>query len=88
MSARSDAIDQAAAVADGVAAALTIEAQVLDVESAQALRSGEHELHRSLRLRATWRADEAAGASRAAHVIRTAAIDAYWADRRAAEAGA
>lgn len=84
MSARSLAMREAADVADGVAIALTIEAQVLDVEAAQALRSGEPELSRLLSMKATWRADEASGVKRAVHAIRTAAIDAYWADDREA----
>lgn len=80
MSARSEGMAEAAAIAERVAQDLTIQAQILDVEAAQARRSGEFEVARSLSARATWRADEAAGAHRAAHVVGVRAIDAYWAD--------
>lgn len=80
MSARSEGMAEAAVIAERVARDLTIQAQILDVEAAQARRSGEFELARSLSLRATWRADGAAGAHQAAHAVGIAAIDAYWAD--------
>ncbi len=82
MSARSDAMHAAAAIADGVAVERSILSKVLTVEAAQAERAGERDLADALHHRSQWRADEAEGARRAAHAIALAAIDAYYeADR-------